>query len=120
MEIIDNLLWFPGYSVYLTDWCKAYLQVKVNSPQGLKSYDMVTIYKDILLVWYAHHLQVEFPPLPPRLHHLELAYSQVINSNNKFIASGYNRNSKQLPMSYTKQPRSFVEVLKSIRSIFNA
>lgn len=105
MEIIDNLLWFPGYSTYLTDWCKMYLCLRIHSPNGLNSSDLIEIYTDILLVWYAHHQRhVNHAPLPPRLYHLELAYEylKIYNSTDSYFS---------LPSKFQKEPTGIKGIL---------
>ena len=76
-ELVDHQLWFRGYSIYLTAWCKKYLAMKIFDPE----YDRRTvlnikrIYKELLYDWEIHHLPSRdrniLVPQPPKLFQLE-------------------------------------------------
>jgi hypothetical protein len=106
MEIVDNLLWFSGYSIYLTDWCKIYLSIRLHSPKGLEKVDLARLYRDALLVWYAHHQRhLETIPTPPRYYHLELAFEYL--KSYQYPADQRLKEPLPLPSRFQQQDKSF-------------
>lgn len=77
MEIVDGSLWFKGYSIYLTAWCKKYLAIKIFDPNYDRRVhlDIKELYREVLLDWELHHfssIERGIPvPLPPKLFQLE-------------------------------------------------
>lgn len=119
MEIIDNLLWFPKYSIYLTDWCKAYLAVKMYSPGGLKEDNLIKIYQDVLLVWYAHHHFYDDPtPDPPRYHHLEIAYNLLMKERMLTHEIKQKLLLDELPSAFQQEKTSIKSIMLSLGKIF--
>lgn len=69
-ERVTDLLWSPGYSVYLTAWCKKYLALKLldhRYPRCAR-FDEESEYVCMQYYWYNHHVDflINIPP-PPKL-----------------------------------------------------
>jgi hypothetical protein len=82
VEIVDNKLWFQGYSIYRTAWCKKWIALQVFDPnyQGGK-FDISYHYKQALQDWTLHHLPLldeqKQMPQPPKLFQFENAFEYL-------------------------------------------
>ena len=116
-EIVDNALWTPGYSIYLTHWCKRYLALQIYRQKELSSIDSIdSIYRDILSIWAIHHLpntENNYPiPIPPRPFHLQQAYSYFLKISSI--------DDSILPSSSSLFHSSFLSHLKSLFSFISS
>lgn len=87
-EILDPPLWFEGYSIYRTPWCKMWIALTVFNPYFSQSQIRIDdLYQSILYEWQLHHYPNDElgirTPNPPQLFQLEEAvkyfyYKQVV------------------------------------------
>lgn len=81
-EIVDNKLWFQGYSIYRTAWCKKWIALLIFDPkyQGGR-FNINYHYKQAVQDWRLHHLPLidagEPMPEPPRLFQFENAFKYI-------------------------------------------
>jgi hypothetical protein len=84
IEIIDNFLWFEGYSKFKTSWCMLFLAGIFLQPHYNEiEVNMDSIYQSALYAWDLHHLphmENGIPvPLPPALYQMEEAARYFIH-----------------------------------------
>jgi hypothetical protein len=87
-EIINPPLWFQGYSMFRTAWCKKWVALVIFDPEfSQKQVNIDELYQSILFEWQLHHypneeLGIKIPN-PPQMDQLEAAvkyfyYKQVV------------------------------------------
>jgi len=86
LEIVDNQLWFPQYSVYKTSWCLKYVALIVLDPQFNDiEINIDKLYSSALVDWELHHLdntKQGLPvPDPPYLYQMQDAVNYFIYKN---------------------------------------
>jgi hypothetical protein len=128
-ELISPPLWFEGYSIYRTAWCKKWVALVILDPE-FKQTDLSIdeLYQSILYEWGLHHYQNDIRgipvPNPPQFYQLEDAvkyfyYKQVVietvRPSTRYISSTY---PLRLPSRQQSTPPSrFTGVLCTISSI---
>jgi len=129
-ELISPPLWFEGYSIYRTAWCKNWVALVILDPQFTqKDFSIDELYQSILYEWELHHYPnapLGIPvPNPPQLYQLEDAvkyfyYKQVvietIRPSTRYIGSSYPRR-LPLPAQHNTPPKRVNGVLSVISSI---
>ena len=102
-ELISPPLWFEGYSIYRTAWCKKWVALVILDPEfKQKDLSIDELYQSILYEWELHHypndLRGILVPNPPQLYQLEDAvkyfyYKQVViesvRPSTKYVSSSY-------------------------------
>lgn len=85
LEINDDYLWFKGYSIYLTAWCKKYLAILIFNPgfDFNKPFEPKVQYIRMVEKWHSHHWELAQRSMPyanhPKLFQFEdaIAYFQA-------------------------------------------
>jgi hypothetical protein len=87
-EIVSPPLWFEGYSIFRTAWCKKWVALVIFDPDfSQKQLNIDELYQSILYEWALHHYPNDGlgirTPNPPQLYQLEDAvkyfyYKQVV------------------------------------------
>lgn len=131
-ELIDPPLWFEGYSIYRTAWCKKWVALVILDPQfSQKDLSIDELYQSILYEWGLHHYQNDVRgiavPNPPQLYQLEDAvkyfyYKQVVietvRPSTRYFSSPYPR--KLISSSQSTPPKRFNGVLSTISAVIKA
>jgi hypothetical protein len=131
-ELISPPLWFEGYSIYRTAWCKKWVAMVILDPQfSQKDLSIDELYQSILYEWELHHYPNDalgIPvPNPPQLYQLEDAvkyfyYKQVviehIRPSTKYLSSSYPR--RLLPQQQSIPPKRVNGVLSTISAVIRA
>jgi hypothetical protein len=129
-EIVSPPLWFEGYSIYRTAWCKKWVAIVIFDPQfAQKDLSIDELYQSILYEWGIHHYPNDLHgipvPNPPQMYQLEDAvkyfyYKQVvietIRPSTRYIGTKYPRR-LPLPQQTDAPPRRVNGMLSVISSI---
>lgn len=132
-ELVSPPLWFEGYSIYRTAWCKKWIALVILDPQfAQKDLSIDELYQSILYEWELHHYpndRLGIPvPNPPQLYQVEDAvkyfyYKQVvietIKPSTKYLGANYPRR-LSLPAQQNTPPKRVNGVLSVISSIVRA